>query len=81
MKRLYYKKMYKLYPCLKLLDSLFVTRSKFIAVPEKEMKVFELKPLGKQETPRKYCCGNLVSSRCFVMFPKVGKLGNIFWQT
>ena len=27
---------------------------------------------------RKHCCGNIVSCQRFVMFPTVGKLGNIF---
>ena len=30
---------------------------------------------------RKHCCGNVVSCRCFVMFPGVGKLGNSFRET
>ena len=29
------------------------------------------------EQTREHCCGNIVSCRCFVMFPTVGKLGNI----
>ena len=27
---------------------------------------------------RKHCCGNILSCRCFIMFPTVGKLENIF---